>query len=286
MSPLRVAERLVDVEAGDGISLNGFAVTPEINSITGVVWLHGFGVSYDLPECVRLGRDVASRGVGFVAGNLRGHDGAATAWRLHRGRVETARVGSWWEIFEESALDVAAWMGFARSLGYARLVLAGHSFGALRAVYYISETKSHGVDGLALISPSFGLRHLELKVAETAEAMVKQGRGEELLPAGSWARGFGTDTVSAQTYASWWRVAPTFFGERPSRFAAVDCPLLVAYGSDGDLGGEPEIQYLARLATSVTSFEWKILPGVRHRYAGGEAAIAATMVEWIDHAVT
>ena len=274
-------EKLVTVESADGLSLNGFEVLAPHRRGAGIVWLHGFGVGYDLPECVRLGRELASRGIGFVAGNVRGHDGGVVAYRRNGNREEAIRAGSWWEVFEDSAKDVSAWMDHARSLRFTRLVLAGHSFGALKAVYYATSAKPSDLGGLALVSPSFGLRHLDPEVAKRATSLVTEGRGEELLPAGSWPRGFGTDTVSAETYASWWRVAPGFFGPQPTRFAELRWPLLVVYGASGDVGGKDDIDRFAAQATSAASFDWMVIPGLRHRYAGGEAALAEALDRWI-----
>lgn len=269
------------MEASDGLSLSGFEMVPATAGTPGIVWLHGFGVGYDLPECIRLGRELAGRGLGFLAGNLRGHDGAAVGWRRSGGRTDIVKVGSWWEVFEESAMDAAAWTDRARELGFAPLFLAGHSFGAPRAVYYVSAAKPDGLAGLALVSPSFGLTHLDPAVAELAASWVAAGRGAELLPAGSWARGFGTDTVSAQTYASWWRVSPTLYGDERSRFADISCPLLVLYGTDGDGGGEPEARFIQRAALAAPRFDWSLVPGMRHRYSGSEAVLAARVAKWI-----
>jgi dienelactone hydrolase len=276
-----VTEQLVTVESADGLSLNGFEVVTPHQSGAGIVWLHGFGVGYDLPECVRLGRELAARGVGFIAGNVRGHDGGVVAYRRSGNREEAVRAGSWWEVFEDSARDVAAWMDHARRLSFTKLVLAGHSFGALKAVYYATSEKPPDLGGLALVSPSFGLRHLDAQVAALAMALVAEGRGEELLPAGSWPRGFGTDTVSAQTYASWSRVAPGFFGEPPTRFGDIICPLLVVYGASGDVGGREDIDGFAAQATSAPRFDWLVIQGLRHRYAGAEAALAEALDRWI-----
>jgi len=278
-----MTEQMVAVEAADGLALSGFEVAGR-NRNAAVVWIHGFGVGYDLPECVELGRELSRRGIGFVAGNVRGHDGAAAGFRRRDGGYEVIPIGSWWEIFEESALDVAAWIDHARGAGYGRLVLAGHSFGALKAVNYVSSTRPEDLAGLALVSPSFGFVHLDAAVASHADSLVAGGKGHELLPSGSWSRGFGTDTVSAQTYASWWRIAPTFFGEGATRFADITCPLFVVYGAAGDLGGQEEIERFRRLATSTPRFESTVLAGLRHRYAGAEKVLAEALEGWVGAA--
>ena len=275
-----MTEQMVTVEASDGLSLSGFEVTGRRRG-AGIVWIHGFGVGFDLPECIELGRELARREIGFVAGNVRGHDGGAAGFRRRGGGYDVIPIGSWWEVFEESAMDVAAWVEHARHVGFERIVLAGHSFGALKAVYYVSSTHPEEVAGLALVSPSFGLLFVDPTVAERANSLVSAGRGHELLPAGSWSRGFGTDTVSAQTYASWWRVAPTFFGEGATRFADITCPMLVVYGATGDLGGQDEIDRFRRLAASTPRFESAVVTGLRHRYAGGEKLLADAIERWV-----
>jgi alpha-beta hydrolase superfamily lysophospholipase len=275
-----MTEQMVTVEAADGLALTGFEVAGPRRD-AGIVWIHGFGVGYDLPECLELGRQLAHRGIGFVAGNVRGHDGGAAGFRRRGGGYDVIPIGSWWEIFEDSAKDVAAWVDHARRAGFPRLVVAGHSFGGLKAVYYVSSVQPRDLAGLALVSPSFGLLYLDAKIAAQAASLVADGRGTELLPPGSWPRGFGTDTVSAQTYASWSRVAPTLFGEGPTRFADIRCPLLVVYGAAGDVGGQAEIDRFRALATSTPRFDSAVVPGLRHRYAGAENVLAGTVEAWI-----
>jgi pimeloyl-ACP methyl ester carboxylesterase len=278
-------ERLLSVEAEDGLSLSGFAVLPKEGARACVSWMHGFGVRCDQPQCVGLGRELADRGIAFVAGDLRGHDGGATgARRGPDGSYALVRTGSWWEVFEESSWDVGAWLAAATSLDAGPVVLVGHSFGALRAVLHVSE-RAPAIAGLVLASTSFGLRRLDAAIAAQARELVEAGRGEELLPEGSWPRGYGTRTVSAQTYASWWRVAPGFFEGPRTRFADIRCPLLITYGTGGDAGGQAELDLLSGLATSAPRIDTRLLQGVTHGYSGGEAALAQALADWIDDAV-
>jgi len=275
-----VAERFVEVRAQDGLSLTGMEMRPGKAAGACLVWVPGFGVGYDLPQCARLGRELARRGIAFVSAGLRGQHGGVTGWRYRDHRVELARVGGWWEIFEESAWDVAAWVEHAVALGHRQVVLAGHSFGALRAVFYLARCVDPRVAALVTVSLSFGLRALDPETARLAARLVAEGRGEQLLPEGSWPHGFGTTTVSAQTYASWWRVAPGFFGPGGEHFAGITCPLLVLYGS-ADVGGQEEIGLVIRLARAAPRAEGHVLEGVGHGYVGGEATIAEAIAAWI-----
>jgi alpha-beta hydrolase superfamily lysophospholipase len=281
-----IEERLLSVRARDGLVLTGFSAVPGSAPAACVVWAHGFGVSCDLPQCVAVGRALARGGVAFVAGNLRGHAGGVTGLRDRGGRTELVRIGSWWEVFEESAMDVAAWVDAGRALAAPRLLLVGHSFGAVRSVFYVSETGDDGVDALVLGSPSFGLRRLRDDTARLARELVAAGRGEELLPPGSWPAGFGTDTVSAQTYASWARVAPGLYAAERTRFADVRCPLFVWYGAAGDVGGPDEIELIRGLATGAPRFDSRLLPGVSHGYAEDPEAVASVVAAWADAIAT
>jgi hypothetical protein len=87
--------------------------------------------------------------------------------------------------------------------------------------------------------------------------------------------------VSAQTYASWWRVAPGLVGPSPGRFADLDCPILMWYGSAGDVGGDRELDYLTTLAGHSPRVDRRILEGVTHAYDGGEATMAEAMAGWV-----
>jgi dienelactone hydrolase len=282
-----IEERFITAQADDGLALSGIRIVPMTGPPSAcVVWVHGFGVTYDLPQCVRFGRELAGRDIAFVAGNLRGHAGGVTGWRRRGDSVEHVRIGSWWEVFEESALDIAAWIDAGESIGTPALVLAGHSFGALRSVYYLSASRDRRIDGLVLASPSFGLRKLDQATAAESARLVAAGRGEDLLPDGSWPGGFGTRTVSAQTYASWWRVAPALLDPAAGRFADVLCPMLVWYGATQDVGGQSELDLIAQLAGSSARMEQRILPGVTHGYAGAEATMADAISDWIPSLTT
>src|SRR5581483_5421879 len=215
----------------------------------------------------------------FVAAGLRSGHGAFTGWVKCAGRTTFARAGGWFEVFEESVLDLDAWIAHSSSSLGAPVVLAGHSLGALRAAYYAAQSTESVLHGLVLGSFSYGLRTLDAGIATQAEAMVAEGRGAELLPVGAWPRGFGTTTVSAQTYASWWRVAPGFFGEPATTLGAVRCPTFVWYGTKGDVGGPADLEWLAGRLAGASSVDSAMLDGVSHGYDGGEETIATAICD-------
>ncbi len=279
-----VTERCVQVEAADGVLLPGVLITPaEGQADACVVWLPGFGLGPDYGPYLDIGRRVAAGGgVAFAAAAVRGYHGAVTAWRRDGARLRIARAGSWYEVFADTALDVTAWLEAARAAGYRRVVLAGHSFGAVKALYYLA--RGHGpVDGLVLASPSLGLMTLKPDIQELARDLVASGAGEQLLPAGSWP-GFGTDTVSAQTYHSWAEVAGLIYDPEADWPAGVRCPVLAFYGLGRDVGAGPELAFFTG-RMSAAHVSTVLIEDLGHNYADGEEAVAATIRGWLQRSI-
>jgi pimeloyl-ACP methyl ester carboxylesterase len=286
-----VTERCVQVEAADGVLLPGTLITPARDqagtrdqagirdqSDVCVVWLPGFGLGPDYGPYLDIGRQLAAGGVAFAAAAVRGYHGAVTAWRRDGARLRIARAGSWYEVFADTVLDVTAWLDAARAAGYRRVVLAGHSFGAIKALYYLA--RGHGpVDGLVLASPSLGLRTLKPDIQELARDLVERGAGQQLLPSGSWP-GFGTDTVSAQTYHSWAEVAELIYDPEAGWPAGVRCPVLAFYGLGKDVGAGPELAFFTG-RMSAAHVSTVLIEDLGHNYADGEEAVAATIRAWL-----
>src|SRR5438093_6366178 len=114
---------------------------------TAVVWMHGFTGRFSEPHQIRIGRYLAERGHRFVSGNNRGHDFSARLVGEPGGEFRLG--GGWWELVSESWLDVKAWLDFASTaLSPRRLVLAGHSYGAVKVTWYQGDRQDPRLAGL------------------------------------------------------------------------------------------------------------------------------------------
>ncbi|MDD3396972.1 MAG: DUF1749 domain-containing protein [Clostridia bacterium] len=65
----------------------------------------------------------------------------------------TKRCGFSFELFEDWFDDIDAWINYAKSLGYKKIVLGGHSLGASKVINYLSNKNNSVVDNYILLSP-------------------------------------------------------------------------------------------------------------------------------------
>ncbi len=272
-------ERLVCTDTEDGIRLDGALIGPSAPSARpiAVVWVHGGGSNFYQPMYVRVGRVLAARRLVFITGNTRGHDYGS--WCEHADGTSFLG-GAAWERLEEAPQDVAAWVRFAAEQGVHRIVLAGHSLGALKAIVYQAEHPDPRVVGLALISPPLRAewdtgRYPDL--LSQAEQLVADGRAEELLP-GPWIR------LSARTLLSTHRFELDQIGRaRPDApIAHVRCPVLAILGTNEPSIGVPDdLEAVRRNAGAAPRVELHVLEGADHSYAGQEAKLAEVLADWV-----
>lgn len=152
---------LTHIKARDGVRLDGIAVLPGRTSHTALVWIHGLGSNFAHGQTLakELSARCARGGIAYFKFNTRGHD------IVNRGRGRKL-YGSGWEKFEECVPDIRAMIAYARKLGYRKIILAGHSTGANKALYYLYKTRDPAVKGLILLGP----------VSDTAAGIKKFGR--------------------------------------------------------------------------------------------------------------
>lgn len=282
------SERSVYTHTPDGVLLGGTVTTPvEVQARAALVWVHGWPVSPTLPFTTEIGRCVARLGHAFVAGDTRGHDLAT--W-LFRQDGKPMLGGAWYERFEECTHDVAAWVEHCVSEGFERIFLVGHSFGALKATYYLSENDDPRVGGLVLAAPGVrsyvwgpGREPDEDRTA-LARELVDTGRGLDLLP---WQFEYGAPmgTASARTYLSWLEADELdLLGIRRAdpRVSRVRCPILGCYGSeDSDTGTMDDLERMRSNATASPRVEVCLLDGAGHGFVGHEEAFARRIDAWM-----
>ncbi|MBL7201102.1 MAG: alpha/beta fold hydrolase [Anaerolineae bacterium] len=274
-------EELIHIKGPEGVRLAGAVFRPSGGDIepAGITWVHGAWDNFYVPTLVHLSRTLARCGYLSVTGNNRGHD-LATA--LHVEGRAPALGGAWWEDLEDSADDVAAWVGCTVELGSRDVVLAGHSLGALKAIAYQAQRCDPRVRGVVLASaPSPSLLAAIVQDAELraeAEGMVAQGRGSDLLPFGTVPSFLGT--VSARTFLSLSRAAGETYDVAIAR---LHCPLFAFYGTEeAHIGTRDDLEAIQRLARAAPRVDIAMIQGADHHYRGHRDEVAIQVARWIQ----
>ena len=283
--PLGVTSTLVRLHTRDGVALDGVVAEPRGRRRTALIWVHGLGsvFSSGQPLIRALSARLDGAGIGYFKFNTRGHDVVAG-----RGRH---LAGAAFERFRQSVEDIRAMVAFVRNRGYRQIILAGHSTGANKVLYYAARVRDRRVGGIILVGPvsdvaaeakRLGARELRRRVA-AAERIAR--RDPQALVPRAW--GFW----SAHRYISLYRpggdedVFPYYRpNARWAAFRLVRLPLAAILGSRDEYLDRPAqevIDAFRRNAVRARSFTGAVVPRARHGFQSQERELAERIVHWI-----
>jgi pimeloyl-ACP methyl ester carboxylesterase len=283
----RVPVEIVCARTADGVLHSGafLRAAPEgAPAGAAVLWIHGGARNFYYPSYLVLGRALAALGHAFLSANTRGRDvGAVVRWDEARDRPVLGGVA--WERFDESPLDLEAWVDRLGALGCPRVVLAGHSMGGWRVAHYQATRRDPRVAGLVLAStpvdPPDPRRRHPPDLLELAERMVAEGRGDALLPPERLGH-----HQSAATFLRLGEVDLDLYGVASGSplLARVGCPVLAWFGTAPDeerLGGAASLERAGRALPPGTRLDVGRIEGASHMYIGHEEAVAGHLARWI-----
>jgi pimeloyl-ACP methyl ester carboxylesterase len=283
--PPEVRVSLIRITTRDGVPLDGVFTEPRGRRGTALIWVHGLGSVFSSgQELTRaLSTLLNADGIAYFKLNNRGHDVVARAGRK--------LAGAAFERFRSSLVDIRTMVDFVRRRGYRRIILAGHSTGANKVLFYAARTRDRRVDGIVLLGPvsdraaelkRIGPRELDRRV-ETAEKLAR--RDPDALVPREW--GFW----SAQRYLSLYRAGgeeDVFQYYRPNaRWTAlrsVRLPLAAILGARDEYLDRPAWDVIDAFRTNaprVDSFTGIVVPRARHGFQGQERELADLLVRWI-----
>jgi len=291
------------VLTSDGLELQGILAAPEGGPAdTSVLHVHGLaGNFYENRFVDDVARAVTSCGMNFLTVNNRGHDYISDfIVEEEGGTIGSVQIGGIYEIFEDCVKDIAAWIGFLRSRGSKRIILQGHSHGALKVTYYFyregnpDRAGEPDIAGIVLLSPSddFGCQRERVgdafdEAIGAAREMVDRGAPRDLLPPGYFHY-----PVSAQTFLDIFTkdsVLGMFNLSETDRkhFAEIESirvPVLAIVGSVDEAFIGPPGGYLELLKTHLTNapaFEGHVIEGAPHNYQGFDDQVAGHIGGWL-----
>lgn len=162
----------------DGALFHSTAADTLLIAITGI-----HGNFYSNPFYYTVGDTLASAGFDFLYAQTCDAFGTIRTQNVKTGREEV--IGSWNERFADAEEDVRAWVDWAERRGYRHIILAGHSLGANKVIYYLSRTHDTRVEHFLLLSPA-NLDYMTSGVSAAERDYVRRayesGRGLEMLP--------------------------------------------------------------------------------------------------------
>lgn len=136
---------LTSVKTRDGIVLEGIVTLPKYKRKTALIWIHGLTSRFSSGQKVicEVADACNHADIGYFKFNTRGHDIAS--------RVDKKIIGGGFEHFEDCIYDIRAMIRFAQTFGFSDIILAGHSTGANKALYYCYKTKDASIKRLILL---------------------------------------------------------------------------------------------------------------------------------------
>jgi pimeloyl-ACP methyl ester carboxylesterase len=181
---------LVSAQTEDRVRLHGLYCAPvseNRSQYEAVVLTHGLaGNFYSSRFLFYLAHSFLDLGLHVVIGNTRGHDDVNRTVRMGR----SAYLGAAFESVSDCQYDLAAWNHFLRTRGHERVILAGHSLGAIKSLYaqaYKPQPNVQAIIGLSAtrlnhecLMNSSGKEKFANTLAE-AQHWVDAGQADRLL---------------------------------------------------------------------------------------------------------
>ena len=176
----------LDVPTKRGSVLNGVLFrNDDAKADTVMIAITGIhGNFYSNPFYYNFGETLNAGGIDFVYAQTNDAFNRIETFNSITKQPET--IGSFNERFSYTDEDIDAYLDFAEEQGYRKTILAGHSLGANKVIYYLSrhhDTKR--VSHFLLLSPA-NLEWLLNGVTEREKSIVRsmadEGRGNEMIP--------------------------------------------------------------------------------------------------------
>jgi alpha-beta hydrolase superfamily lysophospholipase len=246
--------------------------------------IHGTGGSfYSSTLFDALGELLPALGCGVLRVNTRGHDLMSTAVTTKGGR----RLGAAYELVDDCRHDLTAWLDWLQEHAGPRVLLLGHSLGAVKALYALAHEPHLDVAGAIAISPprlsySWFCTSAEgpqfLETYARAEQLVAQGQPMALLEV-KLPLPF---VVTAAGYME--KYGPD---ERYNylRFAgSVRCPVLATLGgieAENNMAFRGAAEALTEIAQRKSGLTVAVIPGADHFYSGVRPGLLAIVESWL-----
>lgn len=176
----------LNVPTQRGSVLNGvlFRQDEKKNTDTVMIAITGIhGNFYSNPFYYNIGDTLNSGNIDFIYAQTNDAFRQIETVNVNTGQKET--IGSWNERFSYTDEDIDAYLTWASEEGYEHIILAGHSLGANKVIYYLSHNRDKRVEHFFLLSPAnltYMMSGVTEKEKQAIKDQVERGDGDKMLP--------------------------------------------------------------------------------------------------------
>lgn len=172
------------IETKRGTLLDGVLFGTGVKADTVLICITGIhGNFYSNPFYYNIGDTLTAAGIDFIYAQTNDAFGAIRTQNVRTGQEEI--IGSWNERFALTDEDIAAYLDYAERQGYKHIILAGHSLGANKVIYYLSRHHDTRVEHFLLLSPA-NLDYMTSSATPQQREIIHQfyerGDAEKMLP--------------------------------------------------------------------------------------------------------
>ena len=279
---------LVTCMTPDRVKLHGMFQAPSVApqlTVDAAIVLHGLGSNfYSSTLNLRLADALSVLGMATVLANTRGHDGISMS--PVDGRART--IGAAHEIVDDCRHDVAGWVKWlVDRKGFSRIVLVGHSLGAIKSLYTLAHgpcREVQAVIGLSATRLCHGNFLQSQRAADfqkwfdLARQLVRDERADELIrvdfPFPTWmCAGAYVDKYGPEDRYDWLR----FIDE-------IRVPALLLFG-ERELTDNAAFHGLWQQASEAVAtrphFQLQTVASANHFYAGVHHRAAGAAQDWL-----
>jgi dipeptidyl aminopeptidase/acylaminoacyl peptidase len=271
---------LILIETEDKVALNGLLWEPQTASDSLVVMVPGGTTGaalYPAHDYSPLAKALTEKGYAFLLCNMR------------------ASYNNAFSEYGDAVKDIAAFVAYAKSKGYARIAILGISLGGPRMAQYVAERNDPAVKAVGFIA-SIPSPYLEFQVRSSegdkrrledflkhARELVAQGKGQEPVGFENWFPGVSI-MGTAKSMVSFFG-APSDPGT-PSSIKygpKIKVPALVIHGEKDELALPPNAQTIYDSLTASPQRDLIWVKGASHFLTPGPLAesYARPITDWL-----
>lgn len=275
---------IVNVVTKDKLKLYGLLHKPTSQSNKIIVHIHGTsGNFYGNDFYPYLTNAAYKNNFAYLQTNNRG----AGDWEYEPGEVPH---GAALELFEDSIMDLDAWVKYCLDLGFKTIILESHSYGNEKVIYYLNKGRyRNNISGVILLgfNDSVGTQERYEKIIgksyhEEAKRLVSQDKELSFL-SDIWGGIAGEAPLSARSYLNYYspgselsKTMPLRLGKKLTMYSRIKVPILALIGDneEGEYTIIPIKQAIALMKRENPRTEAYQIKNCDHSFHGKENELA------------